>query len=225
MILRRVGVALALLMGSFAVCKADTIGPLTFGSGFPFGDGALYGFPNGNYVVPLLGPGLYVNSLNGEVRYDMTYAFAFDLAPRWLINNMLLSNHVDYGGPEIQNPDFTDWGYAFAEKVVLCPIAGPCSSASTGERLHASALPLLSLDSVAGPGTGIFEIAVDVRNQEIATDGGISGLNIFLSQTPEPSSIWLLTSGIAGVPVVELWRRRNRRRCTPARDIGGKRES
>jgi hypothetical protein len=221
MVVRRVGIALAfaLLIGGLGVCKADTIGPLTFGSGFPFGDGGLFG-SNGSYVVPLLGPGLSVNSLNGEVRYDMTYAFTFDLAPGWLINNMLLSNNVDYGGPEIQNPDFTDWGYAFAEKVVLCPTGGPCSTASTGERLHASALPLLSLNSVAGPGTGIFEVAVDVRNQQIETNGGTSNLNILLSQTPELSSIWLLASGIAGLPVAGLWRRRNRQRCSQARDIG-----
>lgn len=221
MILRRVGLAVALLAGSVAACKADTVGPLTFGSGFPFGEGSLFDAGGGNFVVPMLGPGLYVNSLNGETIYNYTYAFSFDLAPGWQISGMHLTNHVDYGGPQIQNPDFTDWGYEFGEKLMLCPVLDACSTATTGGSIHAGGLAPLSLDSMAGPGTGIFEVAVDVRNQEIGTNGGIRFLNIFLSPSPipEPASIWLLASGVAGLPAVGLWRRRNRRRSGLENDI------
>lgn len=224
MILRRVGFAFALMVGSLGVCKAETIGPLTFGSGFPFGEGSLISTPGGGYIVPFEGPGLHVDSLDGEIQYDHTYTFSFDLAPGFQIDRVLLRDNVDFGGPEVRDPDFMDWGFAFGEKVVLCPSAGPCADGSTGDRVHASALPPLSLGSVAGPGTGIFEVAVDVRNQQITTDGGTSGLTIFLSPSPtpipEPSPVWLLVLGIAGLPVVKLLRERNQQRHASAPNIG-----
>ena len=204
--LNRVAVLTALLMGTMAMCKADTVGPLTLGSSSPFGsDGATspISLGGGIYIAPLLGPGVNINGVGQNHSFDYTVSFTYDLAPGWTIDNLFLSNFIDFGGPNNNNP----WGFEFAEKVILCPTVGSCSTASMGSHGGNITLPPVYLGSTGRAGTGTYEIAGWVDDTQIATNGAIQNLNVFLSPVPEPSSIVLLAVGVAGFPMFQLMRR------------------
>ena len=203
----RAVVLIALLMGTIATCKADTIGPLTFGSSSPFGsDGLTSPIPtgSGSYIAPLVGKGISIDGVGSkcDVYFDYTVSFAYDMAPGWTIDNMFLSNFVDFGGP-----DTSSWGFEFAEKVTLCPTVGSCSTATTGHSGGNLPLPPVYLGSQATAGTGVYEVAGWASDQQFATSSGIQNLNIYMSPVPEPASFVLLAMGVAGLPVLKYVRR------------------
>lgn len=204
--LNRVALLIAFLVGTIATCKADSIGPLTFGSNSPFGSSGVsspVSVGGGSYLAPLQAGGININGVGTSVSFDYTVSFTYDLAPGWTIDNLFLSNFVDYGGPDTDN----NWGFAFAEKVILCPVVGSCSTTTTGSSAGHLALPPIYLGATAGAGMGVYEIAGWAKDQQFDTNGGIQHLNVYMSPVPEPASFVLLAIGVAGLPVFQYLRR------------------
>ncbi|HTD97175.1 MAG TPA: hypothetical protein VK627_09600, partial [Edaphobacter sp.] len=193
------------------MCKADTVGPLTFGNGFPFAYDGIYTGGTGPQIVPLAGKGIAENSAHGLLFFDTVVPFSFDLASGWSITSLMLHDSVDYNN----TPTTADWGYEFAEKVVLCPTVGACSTATTGGGIGTAKLPPLELNAQALAGSGVYEVSGYLLNQQIATNGGIQNLNVGLTSLPEPASLLLLVSGIAGLPFVNALRGRGRGEAPP----------
>jgi hypothetical protein len=205
--LKRAVLLVAVTMGAMVTCKADTIGPLMLGNESPLrsdGTSMPVSLGNGTFVAPLLGSGVNVNGVGRDMYLDYIVSFTYDLLPGWSIDNMFLSNYVDYGSPDQGN----DWGFEFSEKVILCPAAGSCSSASTSSKAGPMALPPVYLGATTSAGSGVYEIAGWADDTQFATNGGMQAMDVFLNPVPEPGSIFLLGVGVAGLPVLQYFRRR-----------------
>ncbi len=204
--LNRVALLIAVMLGTMGTCKADTMGPLAFGNNSPFGtDGATspISLGSGIYIAPLLGSGININGIGQNLYFDYIVSFTYDLAPGWTIDNLFLSNFVDFGAPGKDS----DWGFAFSEKVILCPTVGSCSTATTGAHGGQVTLPPVYLGATATAGTGVYEIAGWANDTQFATNGGIQNLNVFMSPVPEPDSIFLMAVGVVGLPLFQYFRK------------------
>lgn len=206
--LSRIGLSIALLLGTVTMCKADTVGPLTLGNTSPFGaDGATAPFSLGNGVYLSLwsAPGIDISGMHGRTYFNYTVSFSYNLAPGWMIDNVSLFNNLDFGTPK--NPH-VPWGYSLSEEMVLCPVTGSCTTGTMSSHAGNLNLPPVFLSSHTAAGTGTYEVAGWVEDTQIATNGDIQNMNVSMSPVPEPSSIVLLAVGIAGLPAIEVLRRR-----------------
>jgi len=92
---------------------------------------------------------------------------------------------------------------AFFQELILCPSSSPiaCTSGSIVQAVYGnhSLLPSTGLtpNAVAEPGTGIYEYAEYAYNAGLITNGG-AGVDIYLTQTPEPGTFILLGTGLVG---------------------------
>ena len=193
--------------------KADNItyGPLTFGSNFPLGGG--YPCPSsGQCVEPLAASPLFANGISlAPFTTTQITTFTFDIAPGWAIDDMHAGGSFDVSvAGEIGPPPFlpfADWGFEFFQELIVCSDADICSSATQTLNYGGASLPLPPGNLVVGPGTGVYETFMALDDVQIQSNGQPQ-VNIFLSQTPEPSSWLLLSTGLLVGFVILVQKRR-----------------
>jgi hypothetical protein len=191
---------LALLLYFAAIpALADPItvaGPLTFGSGAPFGT-----YSNITFISPgeLI---LYIGGIAGGVTPTSsptttitTYAFAFDVAPGWAVSSIDLgptSGDTNYD----ENPGAPPWGIEIQEQLTLCSSSDICTTESVitmdrGPVGGEGAVPLPT--PTVGAGTGLFQTEV-------------TGVNVNLNEgecAPVCEDLYIGVVPASGVPPVD----------------------
>jgi hypothetical protein len=206
--------ALAAVVTPAATAGTISYYPLTFGSNFPFVDGGPCTVTS-NCVIGLVATGQY--EVNGSAvgipptESIQSVTFSFDIAPQWGINYMRLGGTLDaYGaGANGANPaPFSDWGYEFIQQLTLCSSSDVCTT--TTEKLSGGGAPLppFSFNTNVGAGTGVYQTFLYLDNAEVASDAQ-PGVDIDVSEVPEPSSWLLLAAGLPGLAAV-LFRKASR---------------
>lgn len=209
--------ALAFALISSPSLRADPIDPLTFGNNFPQGNpGPCQTVNNYECVEQLItGPNIFENGFNVSP-YTITQitTFTFDIAPGWTIDS--INPGESFGDIGIQGdgngPPFTpfdDWGFEFFQELVVCSDADVCSSASQTLTYGGAPEPLPPSNFDVGPGTGVYEIFMALDGVQVTSDDPTQ-VNVYLSQTqtPEPSSWVLLSTGLLGSLVFLARKRR-----------------
>ncbi len=199
---------LLLLFLAAPICAtADTFSdfPLNFGSGFPFehGEGPCTDLIAPNVCIEALAGATIDATATTPVTDAETFDFTFDIAPDWLISELILFtgtfDYVPVGEFGPNPPALSDWGFEFASKLTLCSADDVCySSTSTLVQRGGAALPPVSFHAHPGAGTGVYETFLYLDNVEIASNAPPQ-VNIFLSQVPEPSAFMLIGTSAFGL--------------------------
>jgi hypothetical protein len=210
-VLASLAFAFALISSSNLRANTITYGPLTFGSNVPLQDGGPCP-SSGQCVEPLTASYIFENGI-GVAPYTVTQitTFTFDIAPGWSIDGMHAGGSFDYyyPGEDGIGPDtpVADWGFEFFQELVVCSDADICSSGTQTLKYGGASLPLPPSDLDVGPGTGVYETFMALDDIQIQTLNQPQ-VNIFVSQTPEPSSWVLLSTGLLGGLVLLVKKRR-----------------
>jgi hypothetical protein len=177
---------------------ADTVGPITTNSPFPFG----YGDFTGSQVA-------YEGTLGVEVgpgnpSFSETIAFSFDVAPDWTMDKIRLTGpDLDLGTVPSNLPPGTPWGIEYSQVLTLCPTNGICETSTRSFVMGDASMPPLPPDATVGPGIGVLQINAYEVNAYLATDSPLSALLVIdVSQTPpvpEPASLALFGTGALGL--------------------------
>lgn len=207
--------ALAFALVSSPNLRADSVtyGPLTFGSNFPFVEGGSCGpQPLGGCAVVIIGPTVYENGI-GVPPFTTTQitTFTFDIAPDWTIDYMRLGGTVDVsseGANGDEDIPIADWGAEVFQELILCSDADVCSTGSQTFTYGGAPLPPPPPSPSVGPETGIYETFIALDEAQIQSDAQ-TGVDIYLSQTPEPSSWLLLSTGLLVCLVLLVQKRRS----------------
>ena len=213
-VLASLAVAFALI--SSPSLRADTVtyGPLTFGSNIPLGNGGpCTPVLKGECVEQLNTTGIFENGI-GVAPFSVSQitTFTFAIAPGWSIDYIGPGVELDiyYEGEDGEGTytPFADWGVEFFQELIVCSDADICSTGAQTLEYGGASLPLPPSNIVVGPGTGVYETFIALDNSQLVSDDPPQ-VNIFLSQTPEPSSWVLLSTGLLGGLVLFIQKRRS----------------
>ena|GEM_PF-2061114 len=187
--------------------SADTYSdfPLNFGSNSPLGSGGgpCVSYIRPNVCVESFSSGPISGSSATPVTQTETFTFTFGIAPGWYISDLdLLTGSLDASpigefGPN--PPAFADWGAEFANKLTLCDANDVCYTSTATIKRGGTTLPTPTFDTHAvAAGTGVYQTFLYLDDVEVLSDAEPQA-NIFVSQTPEPSTLLLMGTGALGL--------------------------